>query len=107
VPMWAEAPPSTSGFHPAVVELHVFAPQEDGEWQSLLQEDDGLTLAALDGACRRTTFTLARTGGELTLRAERRGGAGARRPRGRPRRRKRVRRALAVTRRSQESPSVP
>ena len=48
----------------------MFAPAADGEWTSLLQEDDGLTLAALEGACRRTTFTLARAGGELTLRAE-------------------------------------
>ena len=55
---------------PRVVELHVFAPAADGEWTSLLQEDDGLTLAALEGACRRTTFTLARASGELTLRAE-------------------------------------
>jgi alpha-glucosidase len=70
VPMWAQAPPSTSGFHPELVELHVFAPAADGEWTSLLQEDDGLTLAALAGACLRTTFTLARAGGELTLRAE-------------------------------------
>jgi alpha-glucosidase len=65
--MWPEAPPSTSEYHPPVVELHVVAPAADGEWESLLQEDDGLTLAALDGACRRTTLTLSRAEGEVTL----------------------------------------
>jgi alpha-glucosidase len=69
VPMWPEAPASTSGHHPAVVELHVIVPAADGEWGSLLQEDDGLTLAALGGACRRTTLTLSRSGGEVTLAA--------------------------------------
>jgi len=67
IPMWPEAPPSTSEYHPPVVELHVVAPAADGEWESLLQEDDGLTLAALDGACRRTTLTLSRAEGEVTL----------------------------------------
>ena len=37
---------------------------------SLLQEDDGLTLAAPTGARHRTTFELTRAGGRLTLRAE-------------------------------------
>jgi len=53
-----------------VLELHVFPPGADGERASLLQEDDGLTLAALAGACRRTTLTLARSGGETVLDAE-------------------------------------
>ena len=69
IPMWPEAPASTSGHHPGVVELHVIVPAADGEWASLLQEDDGLTLAALGGACRRTTLTLSRAGGEATLAA--------------------------------------
>ena len=36
----------------------------------MLQEDDGLTFAALEGARYRTTFTLARAGAKLTLDAE-------------------------------------
>ena len=43
IPMWPEAPPSTDGHHPSVIELHVFVPGADGAWTSLLQEDDGVT----------------------------------------------------------------
>jgi len=53
--------------------LHGDAPdaiEAGGERASLLQEDDGLTLAALAGACRRTTLTLARSGDEIVLDAE-------------------------------------
>jgi alpha-glucosidase len=39
-------------------------------YQSMLQEDDGLTFAALAGARYRTTFTVARVGAELTLSAD-------------------------------------
>ena len=67
IPMWPEAPPSTDGYHPTVIELHVFVPGEDGTWTSELQEDDGLTTT---GGFLRTTFTLARSGDEVTLRAD-------------------------------------
>ena len=70
VPMWPQAPPSTAGHHPAVLELHLFAPAANSAHVSLLQEDDGLTDAALDGARRRTSFEVTRRGGRLTLRAE-------------------------------------
>jgi alpha-glucosidase len=70
IPMWPEAPASTGGHHPRAVELHVFVPAGDGTHRSLLQEDDGLTTAALDGARVRTTFTLTRAGESVTLRAE-------------------------------------
>ncbi len=43
VPMWPEAPPSTAGYHPSSIELHVFVPVADGTYESLLHEDDGLT----------------------------------------------------------------
>jgi alpha-glucosidase len=69
IPMWPEAPDSTYGYHPAAVELHLFVPASDGVYQSMLQEDDGLTFAALEGARYRTAFTLARAGAELTLNA--------------------------------------
>ena len=62
IPMWPEAPPSTDGHHPAAIELHLFVPRGDGTHRSLLQEDDGITTAALDGARYRTTFTVTRRG---------------------------------------------
>jgi alpha-glucosidase len=70
IPMWAEAPATTAGYHPTVVELHVFIPAADGSHTSILAEDDGLTNAVLDGACYRTTFTLIRSGDQLTVRGE-------------------------------------
>jgi alpha-glucosidase len=70
IPMWPEAPDSTSNYRPTVVELHLFVPVSDGTYSSVLQEDDGLTLAALRGACYRTTFTVERAGTELTIKAE-------------------------------------
>jgi len=70
VPMWPQAPPSTAGHHPAAVELHLFLPQADGVHRTFLQEDDGLTDAAADGARYRTSLELARTGSRVTVRAE-------------------------------------
>ncbi|MDQ4503592.1 TIM-barrel domain-containing protein [Sinomonas sp. ASV322] len=67
IPMWAEAPPSTYGYAPGAVELHVFAPAEDGAHESFLQEDDGLTLAAADGARVRTEFAVSRAGRRVTV----------------------------------------
>jgi alpha-glucosidase len=68
--MWPEAPPSTRGFHPTSIELHLFVPAEDGTYRSTLQEDDGITFAANGGACFRTTFVLTRASDQLTLRAD-------------------------------------
>lgn len=70
VPMWAEAPASTLGFRPRAVELHVFLPARDGRWESFLQEDDGLTFAAADGARYRTTLTVTRVGSRVTVAAD-------------------------------------
>ncbi|QGN57426.1 glycoside hydrolase family 31 protein [Nostocoides sp. HKS02] len=70
IPMWVEAPPSTSGYHPEVVELHLFVPVQDGSHRSLLGEDDGVTSAAASGAAYRTTFTLTRAGGTISLDAQ-------------------------------------
>ena len=69
IPMWPSAPSSTAGHHPPVVELHVFVPAHDGTHLSMLQEDDGLTTAALDGARYRTTFKLTRRGSAVALQA--------------------------------------
>ena len=67
VPMWPEAPPSTAGYHPGAIDLHLFVPSTDGSHTSLLAEDDGLTFALQEGACYRTTFTLTREGARVTL----------------------------------------
>lgn len=69
IPMWPDAPPSTAGYHPATIELHIFVPEADGEHHSALHEDDGLSFAFREGAYYRTTFTLARSGNRLTLEA--------------------------------------
>ncbi len=70
IPMWPEAPGSTDGYQPHVIELHVFVPASDGVYRSMLQEDDGLTFAALQGSRYRTTFIVERAGAELTVNAE-------------------------------------
>jgi len=70
IPMWQEAPPSTAGYHPSTIELHLFVPQEDGTYASFLQEDDGLSFAALQGARYRTRFEVTRSGSEVSVGAE-------------------------------------
>jgi alpha-glucosidase len=69
VPMWPTVPDSTSGHHPEAIDLHVFVPTHDLTQVSTLAEDDGLTLASAEGAHVRTTFTLTRSGDEVTLAA--------------------------------------
>jgi alpha-glucosidase len=68
--MWPEAPPSTAGYRPQAIELHLFVPGSDGTHHSFLQEDDGVSFAALDGARYRTSFELTRDGDRLRLRAD-------------------------------------
>jgi alpha-glucosidase len=69
IPMWPSAPASTDGHHPESIELHLFVPSADGTHDGMLQEDDGLTFGALDGARYRTTFAVTRDGGRVTVRA--------------------------------------
>jgi alpha-glucosidase len=69
IPMWPKAPASTAGYHPDAIELHLFVPVGDGTHESLLQEDDGLTFAALDGARYRTVFEVRRRGSTVTIEA--------------------------------------
>ncbi len=74
IPMWPEAPQSTSGYQPVVMELHLFVPASDGV--SSLDAAGGRRpdLCRLEGARYRTTFTVERAGTELTAqsRGERR-----------------------------------
>jgi alpha-glucosidase len=69
IPMWLDAPPSTAGHHPTTIELHLFVPQSDAAYDSLLQEDDGLTTAALDGQRYRTAFRVTRRADNVGLEA--------------------------------------
>ena len=69
IPMWPEVPPSTAGYHPSSVELHLFVPPGDGAHDSLLQEDDGLTTAWLEGQRYRTTFHVTRHADSVKIRA--------------------------------------
>jgi alpha-glucosidase len=67
IPMWPEAPASTSGYHPELTELHLFVPGDDRVATSTLVEDDGLTL---DGGSYRTTLTLSRSGSRVRLQGD-------------------------------------
>jgi alpha-glucosidase len=68
IPMWPEAPPSAAGHQPSAIELHLFVPDDGGlVHHSTLQEDDGSTFGADDGARYRTTFALRRRGEHLHL----------------------------------------
>lgn len=68
VPMLPQAPSSTNGIHTETIELHVFVPDDGADAvTSLLQEDDGLTWAARDGAFVRTEFTVRRDGDQLRI----------------------------------------
>ncbi|MEU5546455.1 TIM-barrel domain-containing protein [Streptomyces sioyaensis] len=69
VPMWAQAPSSTHGHAPSSVELHLFVPADEATHESFLQEDDGLTFDATQGACIRTAFAVTRAGDTVTLQA--------------------------------------
>jgi alpha-glucosidase len=60
VPTYPSAPPSTMDHHPELLELHIMVPDEDGEFFSMLHEDDGVSLAFQSGAYLRTTFCLTR-----------------------------------------------
>ena len=70
IPCGRRHPHSTNGYQPRVVELHLFVPASDGVYHSMLQEDDGLSFAALQDGRYRTTFTVARAGADLTLNAD-------------------------------------
>ncbi len=70
IPMWPRRRRRPAGYHPTAVELHLFVPSADGTHHSMLQEDDGLTFAALSGARYRTDFEVGRSGHTVVLRAE-------------------------------------
>jgi len=69
IPMLAEAPLTTMGHAPELVELHAFVPSDDARRTSALYEDDGLSDAFLGGACVDTRFELERANDRVMLRA--------------------------------------
>ncbi len=70
VPMWSEDVLSTMDYQPKSLELHVFVPDEDGEFHSFLHEDDGLTFGFQNGAFLRTNFVLQKKGAQISLEAK-------------------------------------
>lgn len=61
IAMWPQAPASVDGHHPTSIELHVFDPVVDGDSESRLVEDDGITFDALAGARLDTTVRVHRS----------------------------------------------
>ena len=70
IPMLEEAPLNTKDFAPKKIQFHVFVPQGDIEYYSLLQEDDGLTFEANEGNRLRTEFKVLRGNGKTFFSAE-------------------------------------
>lgn len=69
IPMYDTAPLSTMDHYPELLELQVVVPAEEGQTQSMMQEDDGLTHAYASGAFLRTTFSVTRRGDRVTVSA--------------------------------------
>jgi len=70
VPLWPEAPPTTDGYEPTSIDLHIFPPASDGETVSEFYEDDGLTMAYQKGVRLATRVTMRRSGRLLKLHVE-------------------------------------
>jgi len=67
IPMHERAPLSTMAHYPELLELHVIVPDEDGDTESTLQEDDGSSQNYAIGAFLRTTFVVSRRGARVTV----------------------------------------
>lgn len=70
IPLWGGQPQTTQDHFPEEIELLMSVPLEDGDIDSILHEDDGLTFAHTRGAYYRTNFRLSRRVATLTLTAE-------------------------------------
>lgn len=66
---WPEAPLSTAGYQPQIIDLHVFMPDDGSERRTLLYEDDGSSFAYQRGEFQRTQFVLERHGKRFRLHA--------------------------------------
>jgi len=67
IPMLEEAPLNTKGLAPKKIQLHVFVPEGNLDYRSMLQEDDGLTFDAAGGKLVRTEFGFVRNGDRTLL----------------------------------------
>jgi len=71
IPMWPDAPPSTDGYAPETIELHVFEPVVAGQRESVLVEDDGRTTRTGDestpDARLTTTVVVSRSASETSV----------------------------------------
>jgi alpha-glucosidase len=67
LPLLPEAPESTQDLQPERIELHLAVPAGDGEFDSTLYEDDGLTFACRQGSFLRTALRVSRRGPRCTL----------------------------------------
>lgn len=74
IPMLQDVPQSTMAFQPQAIELHVFVPAEDGIFESVLHEDDGISFGFRKHRFLRTTFSLTRKGGNMAITAKVAGG---------------------------------
>ena len=91
IPMWPQAPASTAGHHPEVIELHVFVPPADGSHRSLLAGGRRPDLRRRATApATAPTFTLTRAATGRRWRGRRRRRLPRVRPAGLPARRARA-----------------
>jgi alpha-glucosidase len=67
VPTYCEPPMSTMDHQPECIELYLLVPREDGEVQSNLWEDDGVTTASERGAYLHTMFSVKRSGKKVSV----------------------------------------
>lgn len=67
IPMLPQAPQSTMDLRPELLELVAYIPKEDGEFVSVLREDDGLTTAHERGSYLQTTLVMERKGDKIKL----------------------------------------
>lgn len=67
IPMYERAPMSTMGHYPELLELRVIVPDEDGDTESMLQEDDGVSHDFGSGAFLRTVFVVSRRGSRVSV----------------------------------------
>ena len=67
IPMWPTAPAHAGGYYPETIDLHLFVPAEDGEFRSMLHEDDGVSFSERTGEMLRTELLMRRSGNALEL----------------------------------------
>lgn len=61
---------TTTDYKPKEIILNVYIPAGDGEWKSVLYEDDGISEKYLEGERLTTEFTVKKTGGKTILTAK-------------------------------------